>query len=137
MSEPLSPFGQKIFTMALDMAPKAPPAHVVSQLQQSVIAELIAKLLADAACWQANIPLVEWETLSVEVRNRYSALAERAILSIDPSVRERAMERAAKETADWLAGPYAGRGSEPSLHDVARQVVHTYEAILSASQEDQ
>lgn len=105
------------------------PFSVAAML--ALCAERIARELATAGAMEAGVVPPSWEDLPESYQRRMRHLAELAIAGIDPDWRVNAAKQAGEHFAEWMNGPYAGTGTEPTHTEMAAKAISFYEQRLA------
>lgn len=137
----MGPHGRQIFDAfhdALEMHTPGPqvPINLERDFKLSLESEGIAIGLMSCA-WlkagkSAEAAEQTWETCSPELRERYRAMAERAIQCIDPQVRIDAKEAAAVETGAFIGATPDMTFNTKTWELIAHEAISRYEARLAS-----
>lgn len=133
----MTPFAKHLhqsFQMALEAKPAThgTPTDELCEWEQTCRMESIARQLAECGAFQLRQMPKKWGDLSPDVQERFKHKAERAIVSLDLSFMERAMEQACQEVEDWMNGHGNPKDQAPSVREIGRELLAIYESILSA-----
>lgn len=124
----------KLFSLGLFMANKAATERhhreFVSNLQQSDIAERIARDLWHVNCLQLGVPVEAWGDLHEITRRRFRERAEKIIRALGSSVEITAKTDAVRDTIDWAENKLFYNGEQASAEEIARYAIDEYRGRL-------